>query len=103
MSSGSLLALGDGATLVVSRKTAQRWFGAGGQVDRARHFVDTAERHESLKAEIAARLPHSLVVQEPASRLRLADEILRSSELALQFAAHWRWLWPPSSSITPCG
>jgi putative ABC transport system permease protein len=85
-SSRSLRTLGNGATLVVSMKTAQRWFGAAGQADRVRVFVDEAERRESLKAEIAARLPDRLVVQEPASQLRLADEILRSSELALQFA-----------------
>jgi len=86
VSSSSLRTLGNSATLVVSLKTAHRWFGAGGQVDRVRVFVDEAERRESLKAEIAARLPDRLVVQEPASQLRLADEILRSSELALQFA-----------------
>ena len=86
VSSGSLLPLGDGAAMVVSMKTAHRWFDAAGQVDRVRVLVDAAERRELLKAEIAANLPDRLVVQEPASRLRLADEILRSSELALQFA-----------------
>ena len=39
-----------------------------------------------LAGEIAKLLPENMTVQTPAGRLRLADAVLGSAELALQFA-----------------
>ena len=80
--SSSLRTLGDGATLVVSLETAQRWFGGPGQVDRVRVFADTAAHRNALKPEIAKALPARLVVQEPVLQGQSADEIVGSSEMA---------------------
>jgi putative ABC transport system permease protein len=82
----SLRGFDEGASLLVPLATAHRVFGFSGQVDRIRIEATSADARERLLEDVAARLPDHLTVQRPAGRLRLADEILRSAELALRFA-----------------
>jgi len=81
----SLREYGDGVTLVLPLYAAQQTFGLQGQVDRVRLFVNAREDCEAVQKELAGRLPAELIVRAPANRVRLAEEILRSTELALQF------------------
>lgn len=86
VSAPSLRELGEGASLAMSLETAQSVFGVSSQVDRIRIQAATPERRDQLQDEIGRLLPAHLKIQAPAGRLRLADELLRSTELALQFA-----------------
>ena len=78
--------LAPGASLVMPLATVQDFFGLAGQVDRIRVFVASSDEREHVQAQIAARLPDSLVVQAPVGKIEQVDSTLRSTELALHFA-----------------
>src|SRR5262249_32299394 len=78
--------LDDGVSLVVPLATAHEVFGSYGQVDRIRVESATPEQRAALVKQLAGSLPPALTAQIPAGRIRLADELLRSAELALQFS-----------------
>ena len=104
VSAASLRELDEGASLVVSLETAHRVFGIPGQVDRIRVQTDTAVRRDELQAELSRRLPAHLSTQAPVGRMRLADELLRSTELALAVCGRpWRWRWLGLSFSIRCG
>ena len=81
----SLREYGDGITLVLPLADAQKTFGLSDQVDRVRVFVNAKEDCDPVQKQLSARMPAGLIVREPVGRMRLAEEILRSTELALQF------------------
>lgn len=81
----SLREYGEGITLVLPLAAVQRIFGLPGQVDRIRLFVNAREDCNTVQQQLSGRLPADLMVRAPVNRVRLADEILRSTELALQF------------------
>lgn len=75
-----------GATLVMPLATVQEFFGLEDQIDRLRISVASSDDIPRVQAAIAAQLPETLIVQAPARRMELADSMLLSIEMALQFA-----------------
>ena len=84
--SASLREFAPAATLVMPLATVQEHFGLGDAIDRVRVVLAPDAVREDVQAAMAARLPHELIVQAPLAQLELAGGILRSTELALQFA-----------------
>ncbi|HTN74133.1 MAG TPA: FtsX-like permease family protein, partial [Pirellulaceae bacterium] len=82
----SLHNLAQGATLIMPAATVQDWYGTGNEVDRVRVVLDEAANRDAAQQQIAKLLPTTLTVQKPPEQAQLADEMLRSTELALQFA-----------------
>lgn len=75
-----------GATLVMPLADVQMAFRLDGQVDRIRVLIATPADETRVRKDLAERLPPTLLVQTPVGRLELADSLLRSTELALNFA-----------------
>ncbi len=84
--SASLREFAPAATLVMPLATVQEQFGLGDAIDRVRVVLAPDAVREDVQAALAARVPHELIVQAPLAQLELAGGILRSTELALQFA-----------------
>lgn len=87
VSAKSIRDLAEGATLIVPLATAHKMFGFAGRVDRVKVLLTAGEQRDQVSAELARRLPASLITQKPVANIRLADEVLRSTELALEFAS----------------
>ena len=87
VSSASLREYGEGVALVMPLETAHGIFGWSGQVDRVRLLVDSERRADALCQRLSGCLPSELIARKATSRLRVADAILRSTELALEFAS----------------
>jgi putative ABC transport system permease protein len=75
-----------GASIVMPLAAVQEFFGLAGQVDRIRVLVESADERDAILADIAARLPDTLVVQTPMSPTETIDATLQSTELALRLA-----------------
>jgi putative ABC transport system permease protein len=86
VSTQALNELAPAATLLIPLTTAQQFFGLEAQADRVRVLVSSHDERPSAEATVSARLPQSMVVQQPSDRIQLADTILRSTELALRFS-----------------
>jgi putative ABC transport system permease protein len=74
------------ATLVMPLGEVQDFFALGGQVDRIRVLVESADARDRVSTIIAERLPAELMVQVPMAPLEMIDTTLRSTELALRLA-----------------
>jgi putative ABC transport system permease protein len=74
------------ARIVVPLATLEQWFELENHVDRIRVLLASSQDRERVQAAIGARLPENFVVQAPVDQMELAGTILRSTELALQFA-----------------
>ena len=75
-----------GATLVMPLEDVQNAFLLKGQADRIRVLITTPEDETRIQRELAELLPPTLLVQTPVGQMELADSLLRSTELALDFA-----------------
>lgn len=82
----SLGALAPGTTTVLALSTLQEFFGLAGQVDRLRIVFDSAAARTAAELALGESLPESFAVQRPVGQMALADSLVRSTELALQFA-----------------
>ena len=70
----------------MSLAAVQETFGLGDQVDRVWLAVDSNEARDAVRKAVTARLPEGFVVQAPVNQMQLADDVLRTTELALRFA-----------------
>ncbi len=64
----------------------QETFDLGDDVDRIWLSVESNEVRDAVRKAVAARLPEGFVVQAPVNQMQLADDVLRTTELALRFA-----------------
>lgn len=82
----SMSDLTQGATMILPAKTVHRWFAIEGELDRIRVVLDETADRGVVQRQIAERLPPELAVQTPSGQMVLAESMLLSTELALQFA-----------------
>ena len=75
-----------GATLVMPLNEVQGAFRLGGQADRIRLLIEAGDNQARIQQEVADLLPSTLHVQTPVGQIELADSLLKSTELALDFA-----------------
>lgn len=68
-------------------RQAQSLFAARGKVDSIQLVLDASAKAETVQQALAARLPPGVAVRPPATRTRLAEETLESSEQALSLAS----------------
>lgn len=85
-SAASLGAISPGATTALSLDALQAFFGLAGQVDRLRVVFDSAAARNAAESALGDLLSDSFVFQRPAGQMALAESLVRSTELALQFA-----------------
>ncbi len=82
----SLEQFASGAGLVMPLASVQELFNLRGQIDRLRLDLRSTATREQIKADVASRIPSPLIVQLPQGRIRLAEELMRSADLALTMA-----------------
>jgi putative ABC transport system permease protein len=76
MEPSSTATLNGGAVVVMPLGTAQRLFGLTNQVNTVHLVLDSDIDQERVESDLRACLPQDLVVQAPASRAGLAQDIL---------------------------
>lgn len=76
----------EGASLVLPLATAQDFFGLADQIDRGRVFLDSREVQDAVRADLSRRVAGKLLVRETPRSGGIAEETLRSAELALYFS-----------------
>lgn len=82
----SLQQFAGGASLLMPLSSVQELFSLRGQVDRLRLDLRSTTSREQVKERVAARIPSPFIVQLPQGRIRLAEELMRSADLALMMA-----------------
>lgn len=74
------------SAIVVPLSSLQSWFLVKGEIDKVRLVFADDRQRQSAKRAWQKGLSEELVVQVAASRMQLAEEMLKSGEIALQFA-----------------
>lgn len=81
-----LAQLAGGAGVVLPLTAVQELFGLRGQIDRLRLELASTASREAIKATLSSQIASPLAIQLPQGRIRLAEEVMRSADLALQMA-----------------
>ncbi len=74
------------ATIIARLSSLQQWFEAAGEVNKVRYVFEGNRQREAALAQLSQVLPSQLVAEVAAGRMALAEEMLKSGEIALQFA-----------------
>lgn len=83
--SGSLHWFADGAGVVVDIGALEAMSLADGMIDRVRIALAPHADRQQVRAAVAARLPAHLVAEVPAGGERLAEDVMHSANLGLDF------------------
>jgi len=81
----SLKWFAEGAGVVVAIADLAAMSNALGQVDRARVVVESAGGRDTVLRAVAERMPKALVAEVPAGRSSMAEDMLLSANLGLDF------------------
>ncbi|MFM8734041.1 MAG: FtsX-like permease family protein [Pirellulales bacterium] len=84
-SSESLSWFAEGATAVIDIQVLEAMSQATAEVDRVRVVVADAGARQRVLAPVARRLPSTLVAEIPAGRSSMAEDVLHSANLGLDF------------------
>lgn len=83
----SLEPLATGAGVIMPLAAAQEAFGLRGQVDRFRVNLTSHDVRVPVKEKLASQIHSPLALQVPQGRIQMADELMRSADLALSMAS----------------
>ena len=75
-----------GAGAVLPLESVQQHFELGSTVDRIRVLLESVDDRARVAANLTKQLSSELLAQTPSALAPLADSVLRSTELALQFS-----------------
>ena len=75
----------EGAGVIMEIVSLEDLSNAFGTIDRVRVAIESSASRDQVLAGVAARLPASLVAEVPAGRASLAEDVLHSSDLGLDF------------------
>lgn len=84
--SAALAELSPAASLVMPLPAVQQFFELGARVDRVRILLGSDTDRDRMRGLLERGLPADLIVQAPVDRSELGNTIIRSLELALEFA-----------------
>ena len=84
-SADSLRWFAEGATVVVDIQALEAMSLATAEVDRVRIAIDKQADRDRLLAAVSARLPEGLAAEVPVGRDSLAEDVLHSANLGLDF------------------
>lgn len=83
--SASMRWFGEGAGVIVNIGTLESMSGAAGLVDRVRVALDRSADRGAFVAAAGRTLPASLVAEVPAGRAAMAEDVMHSADLGLDF------------------
>ncbi len=75
----------EGAEVIMEIVSLEDLSNAFGKIDRVRVAIESSVSRDQVLAGVAARLPAALVAEVPAGRASLAEDVLHSSDLGLDF------------------